>query len=181
MNYIIRNMQNDNCKQLVKAQFEILDIRYASIDDGEVVVNGKIDGEKKNVLKAALTSSGYEFIDDKRLILTEKIKSIIIKLVHGSDEWPNTNFSNYLCDKIGYHYTYLANVFSAVQGITIARFIMTQKVEKIKKLIATKKYNLKEIASLMNYSSVAHLSTQFKKVTNISPSGFKNYQAMSLK
>ena len=179
MNYIIKNMKGYNCKEVIINELQNLNINYSSVEIGELKLNQKIAPNKKAFLKDALLKVGFEVIDDKRIILTEKIKSIIIKLVHETDEWPNTNFSVYLCNKIDYHYTYLANLFSEVQGITIARFIMTQKIEKVKKLILKKEYNLKEIASIMNYSSVAHLSSQFKKVANISPSHFKNMKVAS--
>lgn len=179
MNYIIRNMEGEACKYRVKSHLDELQIPYSIIEIGEIQLSHKIAIDKKKVLKNALLQNGFELIDDKKIILTEKIKSIVVQMVHGNDEWPPTNFSVYLSDKTGYHYTYLANLFSEIQGITIARFIMTQKIEKVKQFLLYEKYNLKEIAAIMKYSSVAHLSTQFKKVTQISPSVFKTRQSQS--
>lgn len=176
MNYIIRNMESEACKNRVKTHLDELQIPYSVLEIGEIHLSQKITIDKKQVLKNVLMQNGFELIDDKKIILTEKIKSIVVQMVHGNNEWPATNFSVYLSDKTGYHYTYLANLFSDVQGITIARFIMTQKIEKVKQFLLSEKYNLKEIAAIMKYSSVAHLSTQFKKVTQISPSVFKNGQ-----
>ena len=174
MNYIIKNMWGDACKQKVTRNLEDLRISYSLVEIGEVCLTEKIGNNTRHLFKNALSQNGYELIDDKRILLTEKIKNIIVQMVHGSEEWPATNFSVYLSNKVGYHYTYLANLFSELQGITIARFIMTQKIEKVKQFLLTNQYNIKEIASLMKYSSVAHLSTQFKKVTQLSPSEFKN-------
>ena len=174
-------MCGDACKQKVVRNLEDLNISYSLVEVGEVSLTKKIGTDTRDLFKNALSQNGYELIDDKRIILTEKIKRIIIHMVHGSEEWPATNFSVYLSNKVGYHYTYLANLFSELQGITIARFIMTQKIEKVKQFLLSDQYNIKEIASLMKYSSVAHLSTQFKKVTELSPSAFKHQTKNNLK
>jgi AraC-like DNA-binding protein len=112
-------------------------------------------------------------MDDKRAILIEKIKNIIVEMVHHSDEIVKINFSDYLSEKLNHDYTYLANLFSEVQGSTIEQFIISHKVERIKELIIYDELNITEIAWKMNYSSVAHLSNQFKKVTGLSPSHFR--------
>src|SRR6185295_9792926 len=118
--------------------------------------------------------SGLELMDDKRAVLIEKIKGVIIEMVHYSDELPKMNFSNFLSEKLNHDYTYLANLFSEVQGTTIEQFIISHKIERIKELIIYDELNITEIAFKLNYSSVAHLSNQFKKVTGLSPSHFKN-------
>ena len=125
------------------------------------------------MLKQGLLDSGLELMDDKRAILIEKIKNIIIDMVHHTEESIKINFSDYLSDKLKHNYTYLANLFSEVQGTTIEHFIINHKVERIKELIIYGELNVTEIAWKMGYSSVAHLSTQFKKVTGLSPTHFK--------
>ena len=112
-------------------------------------------------------------MDDKKAILIEKIKNTIIQMIHHSEEVIKVNFSDYLSDKLEHNYTYLANLFSEVQGTTIEQFIISHKIERIKELMIYGELNITEIAWKMNYSSVAHLSSQFKKVTGLSPSHFK--------
>jgi AraC-like DNA-binding protein len=129
--------------------------------------------EERNVLKAGLLASGLELMDDKKAILIEQIKNVIIEMVHHSDEVIKVNFSNYLSDKLHHDYTYMANLFSEVQGTTIEQFIISHKIERIKELIIYGELNITEIAWKMNYSSVAHLSNQFKKMTGLSPSHFR--------
>jgi len=129
--------------------------------------------EQRAELKAGLLNTGLELMDDKRAVLIEKIKNAVIEMVHHSDEMIKVNFSDYLSEKLNHDYTYLANLFSEIQGITIEHFIINHKIERIKELIIYDELNITEIAWKMNYSSVAHLSNQFKKVTGISPSHFK--------
>jgi AraC-like DNA-binding protein len=121
----------------------------------------------------ALHNAGLELMDDKRAVLIEKIKNVIVEMVHYSDELPRVNFSDYLSEKLSYDYTYLANLFSEVQGTTIEKFTINHKIERVKELIIYDELSITEIAWKMNYSSVAHLSNQFKKVTGLSPSHFK--------
>jgi AraC-like DNA-binding protein len=125
------------------------------------------------LLKFDLLQIGFELMDDKRSVLIERIKKVIIEMIHHSDTEIRVNFSNYLSEKLNHDYTYLANLFSEVQGITIEQFVIAHKVERIKELIIYDELNITEIAWKMNYSSVAHLSNQFKKVTGLSPSHFK--------
>jgi len=129
---------------------------------------------QRQELKANLLVSGLELMDDKKSMLIEKIKNIIIEMVHHSDEIIKVNFSEYLSEKMNHDYTYLSNLFSEVQGTTIEQFIISHKTERIKELIIYGEHNITEIAWKMGYSSVAHLSSQFKKVTGLSPSHFKN-------
>ena len=132
-----------------------------------------ISPETRQQLKTGLLESGLELMDDKRAILIEKIKNVIIDLVHHSDQPYKVTFSDYLSDKLNQNYTYLANIFSEVQGTTIEQFLISHKIERIKELIIYDELTITEIAWKMNYSSVAHLSTQFKKATGLSPSHFK--------
>ena len=133
----------------------------------------ELNDEERLILKNELAAFGLELLDDKRSILIERIKSVIIELVHYSEELPHVNYSDYISEKLNYDYTYLANVFSEVKGITIQQFIITHKIERVKELLLYDELNLTQIAQLMNYSSVAHLSNQFKKVTGLSPSFYK--------
>ncbi|MGB4398201.1 MAG: AraC family transcriptional regulator, partial [Daejeonella sp.] len=140
---------------------------------GEVEIMENLSTEQRNEVKAALFESGLELMDDKRSVLIERIKNTIVEMVHHTDEVTKTNFSNFLSKKLDHDYTYLANLFSEVQGTTIEKFIISHKIERIKELIIYDELNITEIAWKMNYNSVAHLSNQFKKVTGLSPSHFK--------
>jgi AraC-like DNA-binding protein len=132
-----------------------------------------ISPSQRQLLKQGLENIGFELMDDKKAIFIEKIKNIVVEMVHHSDNNIKINFSDYLSEKIGHNYTYLANLFSEVQGTTIEQFIILHKVERIKELIIYDELNITEIAWQMGYSSVAHLSSQFKKATGLSPSHFK--------
>lgn len=143
------------------------------VDLGEVEIMENISAEVREQVRIALLNSGFELMDNKRSVLIERIKNTIIEMVHHSDELVKVNFSNFLSEKLGYDYTYLANLFSEVQGTTIEQFIISHKIERIKELIIYGELNITEIAWKMNYSSVSHLSNQFKKMTGLSPSHFK--------
>jgi AraC-like DNA-binding protein len=166
-------MVSIRCKMMVKDELRKLGLHYVMVDLGEVDIMEDITAEQRQKLKTGLLLSGLELMDDKKGILIEKIKSVIIEMVHYSDELPKVNFSNYLAEKLNYGYTYMANLFSEVQGTTIEQFIISHKIERIKELIIYDELNITEIAWKMNYSSVAHLSNQFKKMTGLSPSHFK--------
>jgi len=158
---------------LVKEELKKLGLHFIVVDLGEVDVMENISPQQRSQLKEALLNSGLELIDDKRAILIEKIKSIIIDMVHHTEEIVQINFSDFLSQKLNHDYTYMANLFSEVQGTTIGQFIIYHKIERIKELIMYDELNITEIAWKMNYSSVAHLSNQFKKFTGLSPSHFK--------
>lgn len=166
-------MVSKRCKTAVKDELKKLQLHFIVVDLGEVEIMENISMEKREQLKIALHSTGLELMDDKKAILIEKIKNIIIEMVHYSDEVIKTNFSDYLSEKLNHDYTYMANLFSEVQGTTIEKFIISHKIERIKELIIYDELTISEIAWKMNYSSVAHLSNQFKKVTGLSPSHFK--------
>ena len=166
-------MVSNRCKIMVKDELKKLGLHFMVVDLGEVEIMENITDEQREQLKSALVDSGLELMDDKRAILIEKIKNVIIEMVHHTDEMIKINFSDYLSEKLNHDYTYLANLFSEVQGTTIAQFLISHKVERIKELIIYDELNISEIAWKMNYSSVAHLSNQFKKVTGLSPSHFK--------
>ena len=166
-------MVSNRCKLVVKQELTKLGLHFIVLELGEVEIMEKLTPEQQQQLKLALHSSGLELMDDKRSVLIEKIKTIIIEMVHHSDEVIKVNFSHYLSEKLNHDYTYLANLFSEVQGTTIEQFIIAHKIERIKELIIYGEMNITEIAWKMNYSSIAHLSNQFKKVTGLSPSHFK--------
>ncbi|MBC7640813.1 MAG: helix-turn-helix transcriptional regulator [Flavobacterium sp.] len=166
-------MVSNRCKMVVKEVLQELGLHFIVVELGEVEVMEDITEEQRLHLKEQLLEAGLELMDDKRAVLIEKIKNIIIQMVHHSNEVIKVNFSDYLSEKLNHNYTYLANLFSEVQGTTIEQFIISHKVERIKELIIYGEHNITEIAWKMNYSSVAHLSSQFKKVTGLSPTHFK--------
>jgi AraC-like DNA-binding protein len=166
-------MLSNHCKLAVKEELRKLDLHFVFVDLGEVEVMETLSSPQIEVLRGGLLAAGFELMDDKRAVLIEKIKNIIIQMVHHSDELIKTNFSDYLAEKLHHDYTYLSNLFTEVQGITITQFIILNKIEHIKELIIYDELNLTEISYKLHYSSVAHLSNQFKKVTGITPSDFK--------
>ena len=166
-------MLSNRCKTVVREILKELDLHFIIVDLGEVDIMENISPKQRETLKAALLDAGYELMDDRRAILIERIKTTIFDLVHHTDEGLKINFSNYLGEKLNHDYTYMSNLFSEVQGTTIEQFIILHKVERIKELMLYGELNITEIAWKMNYSSVAHLSNQFKKITGLSPSKFK--------
>jgi AraC-like DNA-binding protein len=166
-------MVSNRCKMAVKEELKKLRLHFIVVDLGEVEIMEEMSVVQREQLKAGLLLSGLELMDDKRAVLIEKIKNAIIEMIHHADEIIKTTFSTYLSEKLDYDYTYMANLFSEVQGITIEQFIISHKIERIKELIIYDELNITEIAWKMNYSSVAHLSNQFKKATGLSPSHFK--------
>jgi AraC-like DNA-binding protein len=167
-------MVSIRCKMLVKTELEKLGLHYIAVSLGEVDVLEDITVAQRAIIKAALLKSGLELLDDKKAILIERIKGVIIEMIHYSDELPKTNFSDYLSEKLQYDYTYLANLFSETEATTIEHYIIINKIERVKELIIYDELNLTEIAWKLHYSSVAHLSHQFKKITGLTPSYFKS-------
>ncbi len=161
------------CKMLVKDELIKLGLHYLSVDLGMVEIMEEMNEEQHQLLKLNLLKSGLELLDDKKRILIDKIKNVIIEMIHYMDDIPKTNYSDYISSKLNYDYTYLSNIFSEVKGITIQQFIISHKIERTKELILYDELNLTEIAEKLHYSSVAHLSNQFKKVTGLSPSYYK--------
>jgi len=161
------------CKMVVKEELTKLGLHWVRVELGEVEVMEHISVEQHDQFKAALLKSGLELMDDKKSVLIQKIKNVIIELTHYSEEPLSINFSEFLSQKLNHDYTYLANLFSEVQGTTIEKFFIAHKIERVKELLVYDELSLTEIAYQMHYSSVAHLSTQFKKVTGLTPSHFK--------
>jgi AraC-like DNA-binding protein len=166
-------MVSNRCKLAVKEVLKQLGLHFIVVDLGEVEVMEMITPAQRIQIKAGLLSSGLELMDDKRAMLIEKIKNAIVEMVHHNDEVIKVNFSDYLSEKLDHDYTYLANLFSEVQGTTIEQFVIAHKIERIKELITYGELNISEIAWKMKYSSVAHLSNQFKKMTGLTPTHFK--------
>jgi AraC-like DNA-binding protein len=161
------------CKMIVRDELEKLGISDAVITLGMVETKEDLTKELCGQFKENLQKSGLELMDDKRAILIERIKNVIIEMVHYSDELPSTNYSDYISEKLNHDYTYLSNIFSEVKGITIQQFIIIHKIEKVKELLLYDELSLTQIANNLHYSSVSHLSNQFKKITGLSPSFFK--------
>ncbi|MCF2489316.1 AraC family transcriptional regulator [Dyadobacter sp. CY347] len=166
----IKNMVSLRCKLCVKDELRRLRIGFLKIELGSVNLTKNITADKQQHLKERLAKSGLELIEDKKSILIEKIKGVIIEMVHFTEDMPKTNYSDYISKKLGYDYTYLSNLFTAAKGIDIQHYIIHHKIERVKELLQYKELNLTEISYMLHYSSVSHLSNQFKKVTGISPS-----------
>jgi AraC-like DNA-binding protein len=166
-------MVSDRCKTAVKEELKKLGLHFMIVELGEVDIMEDISVDQRDQLRVAFQQTGLELMDDKRSVLIQKIKNIIIEMVHHQDEPLKINFSDFLSKKLNHNYTYLSNLFSEVQGTTIGQFIIFHKIERIKELITYDELSISEIAWKMDYSSVAHLSNQFKKFTGLSPSHFK--------
>ena len=167
-------MVSIRCKMVVKAELERLGLHYTVVDLGEADIQGTLTRLQHDQLAAGLKKSGLELMDDKKAMLIEKIKNVVIETIHYTDEALKTNFSDHLSEKLGYDYTYLANLFSEVESTTIEHFIIKHKIERVKELLVYEDLTLTEIAYRLHYSSVAHLSGQFKKVTGLTPTFFKH-------
>jgi AraC-like DNA-binding protein len=165
------------CKMVVKYELEKLGLHYTTVELGEVEITDKITKDQLDNLGVALKLTGLELMDDNKKILVEKIKTIIIELIHYNDEQIKINLSDYLSEKLNHNYTYLSNLFSEVKGTTIEQFYLAHKIEKVKELLVYDELNLTEIAWKLHYSSVSHLSNQFKKMTGLTPSHFKNLKS----
>jgi AraC-like DNA-binding protein len=180
MKLYIKYMVSLRCKMVVKDAFKKLGIRYVSVNLGEINVEDDITDKQREKLKNILLKSGLELMDDKKAILIERIKNVIVEMVHYADDLPKTNFSDFLSAELNYDYTYLSNIFSETQGVTIEHFIILHKIEKVKELIIYNELNLSEIAWKLRYSSAAHLSSQFKKITGLTPSYFRSLKKKKL-
>lgn len=166
-------MVSDRCKLAVKEELRKLGLHFIAFGLGEVEIIENISIELRKQLKTALFNLRLELVDDNRGILNEKIKNAIIEMIYSSDELFKIKNSDYISKKLNYDYTYLANLFSEMNGMTIQQFILINKIERVKELLLNGEFNLTEISYRLNYSSVAHLSDQFKKITKLTPSQFK--------
>jgi len=170
----IKNMVSDRCKMLVKSELEKLELHYAAVDLGEVEIMETLSAEQLKQLNDELLKWGLSLISDHKAMLIEQIKNTVIELVHYTDQQIKINFSDYLSEKLKYDYTYLANLFSESQGVSIEHFLLTHRMEKVKELLVYGEMNITEIAYKLHFSSTAHLSNQFKKMTGLTPSDYKH-------
>ena len=173
MKLYIKYMVSLRCKMIVKEELRKLGIKFVVLDLGMVEILEYVSPEQMELLRAGLLRAGLELLDNKKSILIEKIKNIITEMIHYSEELPKTNFSDYISEKLGYDYTYLSHIFTEVKGMTIQHFIILNKIERAKELLLYNEMNLTEISYALHYSSVAHLSNQFKKITGLSPTFFR--------
>lgn len=174
MKLYIRNMVCNRCKMVVKGELERLNISPKQVELGEVEVDGTLSAEQLSTIGSALIPLGFELIDDKKSRIIEKIKSLMIELVHHTEEQIKLKYSEYISSQLNYDYPHLSKLFSEVEGTTIEQYIISQKIEKVKELLVYDEMSLSQIADKLGYSSVAHLSAQFKKNTGLTPSFFKN-------
>ncbi len=169
------------CKMIVREELEKLGLHSVSLELGMVDILEDVTAAQQEQLGIALLKSGLELLEDNKSILIEKIKAVVIEMIHYDDDLPKVNYSDYISEKLQYDYSYLANTFSEVKGITIQQFIIVHKIEKVKELLLYGQLNLTQISYKLHYSSVAHLSNQFKKITGLSPSFYKQMQKKRLK
>lgn len=177
----IKYMVSLRCKMLVKSELEKLGLDWISVDLGRVEILDDITNEQLEQFRIAIKKSGLELLDDKKNILVEKIKNVIIEMIHYSDEIPEVNDSYYISEKLDYDYTYLSNIFTEVKGETIQQYIIKHKIERVKELLLYDELTLTEISYRLNYSSVAHLSNQFKKITGLTPTYYRSLKDKRLK
>ncbi|MEO5564975.1 MAG: AraC family transcriptional regulator [Chitinophagaceae bacterium] len=173
MTIYIKNMVCIRCKMAVQTVLERLEIDYLAIELGYVKLTGKLNPAQHTRLSAALKHYELELMDNKKEVLVERIKNLITEIFHSENDDLPLKFTEYLSKNLHYEYTYLSNVFSEMEGITIERFFISNRIERVKELIIYEEMSIKEISYQLNYSSVSHLCLQFKKVTGITPSMFK--------
>lgn len=173
MKLYIKSMVSMRSIMIVKSILDGLAIKYRGVSIGEIDIYNILTPDVYLELRKALLMKGLELIDDKKVSMVERIKSIVLEMIRAQDTYPKFNFSDYIAEKMNYDYTYLANLFSEVTGITIEYFVIAHKVERVKELLVYEGLNLAEISYKLDYSSVAHLSRQFKKVTGLTPSFFR--------
>jgi AraC-like DNA-binding protein len=179
MKLFVKYMVSGECRDVVKKKLEKLGLEYKGVELSEVEVKKNITAVQRKKLKEELLLSGYELLDDKNSRLIEKIKAAIIEIIHHQDEMPKIKNSVFLAEKLNYDYTYMANVFSDTFGTTIEQYIISQKIERVKELLLFDDLNLTEISYKLNYCNVAHLSQQFKKVTGLTPTIFRQMKQNS--
>jgi AraC family transcriptional regulator len=175
MNLYIKNMVCDRCILVVRQELDKLNVSYKNIQLGEVELANQPEAKKMDELKNQLQLLGFELLDDKKSTLVEKIKTAIIQLIHGTEaEELNKKLSVLLSEKLKLDYHYISGLFSSIEGMTIEKYVILQRIEKAKELLMYAELTLSEIADKLGYSSVQHLSQQFKKTTGLTPSHFKD-------
>ncbi|MDT8394595.1 MAG: helix-turn-helix transcriptional regulator [Bacteroidales bacterium] len=173
MKLYIKYMVSLRCKIMVREELKKLGINYVVVDLGVVELLEDISQQQREQFSKNLLKLGLELLDDKKSILVERVKNVIIEMIHYSDELPKINYSDYICEKLGYNYTYLSNLFTEVKGITLQQYIILHRIEKAKELLLYDELNISEISYRLQYSSVAHFSNQFRKITGLNPSYYK--------
>lgn len=173
MKLYIKNMVCSRCKMVVKSEFEKLGLQTISVELGEVELEKEISDEQKEVLLENLQVLGFDLMDDKKTKTVERIKNLIVDLVHHKNNDLKINLSDYLAENLNQDYNSLSNLFSEIENTTIEKYFISQKIEKVKELLIYNELSLSEIADILNYSNVAHLSNQFKKITGFTPTSFK--------
>jgi AraC-like DNA-binding protein len=168
----IRNMESDRCISLVKDELCKLGFHYKSVELGKVEFKVNLSLDQLLIVDAALRNSGLEIMEEKQNLVIKNIKAAIYQLIYKSDGAPKIKLSDYLSRKVNFDYAYLSNLFSGIQGITIEKYFILMKIERVKELLIQGKESLSNISFIMQYSSVAHLSNQFKKITGMAPSVF---------
>ena len=169
----IKNMVCSRCKMVVKAELEQFGVHPLAVELGEVEIEETLGKPQLSQLNQRFLLLGFELLDDKKSRMIEKVKNLIVDLVHGKDNAIKTNLSDYIAFEIGYDYSYISSLFSQHESTTIEQYYVLQKVERVKELLVYDELNLNEIADRLNYSSASHLSKQFKKITGLTPSYFK--------
>ncbi|MBJ2127017.1 AraC family transcriptional regulator [Flavobacterium sp. IB48] len=173
MKLYIKNMVCSRCKMVVKSEFEKLGLQPISVELGEVELQEEISDSKKEILLENLQVLGFDLLDDKKTKTVERIKNLIVDLVHHKNNDLKINLSEYLAENLNQDYNSLSNLFSEIENTTIEKYFISQKIEKVKELLIYNELSLSEIADILNYSNVAHLSNQFKKITGYTPTSFK--------
>ncbi len=181
MKLYIKNMLDNNCKKIVKSVLQEFGLHCTSVNIGHVSIREDISAEQRIFLEAAFLKYGLELIDEKKNTITEKVKNVVIQMIHYSDdELPKTKYSDYISKKLNYNYTYISNTFSEIKGTTVEQYIIAHKIERVKELLIFSELTLSEIAWKLHYSSVGHLSGQFKKVTGITSSIYKKMKQKNI-
>ncbi len=173
MKLYIKNMVCSRCKMVVKSELEKLGLRPLAVDLGEVEIAADLEGYQRQDVHAALQKFGFALLDDKKSVIIERVKNLIVDLVQNKNNQLKTNLSDYLSRELNHDYTYITNLFTQVEGTTIEQYFIAQKIERVKELLVYDEMSLSEISYQLNYSSVSHLSKQFKKVTGLTPSHYK--------
>ena len=169
----IKNMVCDRCIMAVRSLLQEMGLEPLSVRLGEAELSRPLSAAGRASLDAALRRLGFELIDGRRERLAEQVKTLVIELVHRENGCLRVNLSDYLAERLRHDYDYISGIFSDVEGTTVEKFFIAQKIERVKELLAYDEFSLSEIAGMLNYSSVAHLSAQFKRVTGLSPSAYK--------
>jgi AraC-like DNA-binding protein len=169
----IRNMESDRCIAMVENELNKLGLGYKTVELGNVELNEIISTENLLLIGKALKNAGFELMENKKKVLIENVKAAVFQLLYLSDDQPKQNVSNFISKKVNYDYTYLSTIFSNIEGLTIEKYYIQQRIERAKELLIFESFSLCDIAFKLQYSSVAHLSNQFKKVTGLTPAYFR--------